>query len=279
MTNWQLTRTHDSPSGTVRWDRFGSGPGEPVVLLHGTPFSSYVWHEVARSLARFHPVYVWDMPGYGLSEKSERQDISLAAQVEVFTGLLDHWGLTRPLVVAHDMGGAVALGTHLLNKVPYRRLALVDVVAVAPWGSTFFRQVGEHGAAFEALPPRMHAALLREYISSASSPGLRPDDLEALAGPWLAEGGQAAFYRQIRVRNGDQAYTDEMEHLYRTIDLPVLVGWGEDDDWIPLDRGRELAARIPGADLHLLPGAGHLAPMDASTELTTRLLGFLGDLG
>lgn len=277
MTNWQLTRTYDSPSGTVRWDRFGSGPGDPVVLLHGTPFSSYVWREVARSLAGCHPVYVWDMPGYGQSEKSERQDISLAAQVDVFTGLLDHWGLIRPLVVAHDFGGAVALGAHLLYGVPYRQLALVDVVALAPWGSTFFRQVGEHGEAFEALPPRMHAALLREYISSASSPGLRPADLEALTRPWLADGGQAAFYRQIAVRNGDQAYTDKMANRYDTIDLPVLVCWGEGDDWIPLDRGRELAARVPDARLHTLPAAGHLAPMDAPAELATALLAFLSD--
>lgn len=64
-----------------------------VVLLHGTPFSSYVWRGVARALAARHQVFVWDMPGYGASQKRAGQDVSLGAQARVFTELLAHWGL------------------------------------------------------------------------------------------------------------------------------------------------------------------------------------------
>lgn len=66
--------------------------GEPVVLLHGTSFSSFIGRDVARSPAVTHRAYVWGMPGYGLSEKSERQDISLAAQGRIFVDLLEQWG-------------------------------------------------------------------------------------------------------------------------------------------------------------------------------------------
>ena len=249
------------------------------MLLHGTPFSSYIWHGVVRDLARHHRVYVWDMPGYGLSEKSEGQDISLDALGRVFTDLLDHWGLaeplTEPMVVAHDSGGAVALGAHLLHGARYRRLTLVDAVALAPWGSPFFRLVGDHTTVFEQLPAPMHAALVREYVNSASSPGLRPSTLDALAQPWLTDGGQSAFYRQMTRRLDDQHYTDAMEDRYGTIDVPVMVCWGEDDTWIPIDRGRDLASRIPGARLHTVPGAGHLLPADRPAALTAALLTFL----
>lgn len=276
MTDWKLGRTYDSACGEVRWDSFGEAGKDPVVLLHGTPFSSYVWRGVARALAHRHQVFVWDMPGYGASEKADGQDVSLAAQGRVFTDLLAHWGLGEPAVVAHDFGGAVALRAHLLHDARYRRLALVDPVALAPWGSPFFRLVGEHSTVFDQLPPALHRALVREYVSSASSPGLHPASLDRLVEPWLGDGGQAAFYRQIA--QADQRYTDEVQDRYGSVGIPVLVCWGAEDTWIPLAKGEELASRIPGARLTTIPGAGHLVQEDAPAELTAALLAFLHDL-
>lgn len=273
MTGWQLTETFLSDSGEVRWSRLGSGDCDPVVLVHGTPFSSYVWRGVARALAVHHDVYVWDLPGYGSSEMSAGQDVSLAAQGQVFAGLLQHWDLDAPAVVAHDIGGAVALRALLLHGASYRLLALVDPVAVAPWGSPFFRLVGGHAEVFEQLPPPLHRALVREYVTSASSPGLHPSILDRLVEPWLSEVGQAAFYRQIA--QADQAHTDEIQAQYGAIDIPVLVCWGADDAWIPVGRGDTLSAAIPGSRLRVIPGAGHLVQEDAPAELTAELMEFL----
>ncbi len=272
-SEWQLTETFRSTSGDVRWASLGQPGRQPVVLLHGTPFSSYVWRAVARSLARGYQVYVWDMPGYGASEKSAGQDVSLAAQGRVFTELLAHWGLRDPLVVAHDFGGTVALRAHLLHGVRYRALALVDPVALAPWGTPFFRLVGEHSIVFEQLPPALHHALVREYVSSASSPGLHPAVLDRLVRPWLGDAGQAAFYRQIA--QADQRYTDEIQDRYAEISIPTLVCWGQDDAWVPVAKGRELAALIPDARWEPIAYAGHLVQEDAPAELTAALVAFL----
>jgi pimeloyl-ACP methyl ester carboxylesterase len=128
------------------------------------------------------------------------------------------------------------------------------------------------------LPPAAHRALLREYVDSASSRGLHPATLEALIEPWVTDGGQAAFYRQLAVRLGDRSYTDAMQDRYARIDIPVAVCWGQDDTWVPVERGRELAARIPGARLRVIPDAGHLVPEDQPVELTVALFEFLHDL-
>ncbi|MFF7948046.1 alpha/beta fold hydrolase [Streptomyces griseorubiginosus] len=273
MREWQLRETYSSTAGTVCWDSLGPPGQDPVVLLHGTPFSSYVWRDIAQALARDHHVFVWDMPGYGASEKSAGQDISLAAQSRVFTELLEHWGLAEPAVVAHDFGGCVSLRAHLLHGARYRALALVDPVALAPWGSPFFRLVGDNAEVFEQLPPALHQALVREYVSSASSPGLHPAVLDHLVQPWLGSVGQAAFYRQIA--QADQRYTDEIQGRYGEIALPTLVCWGQDDTWIPAEKGQELVGRIPGARLEPIPGAGHLVQEDAPAELTAALITFL----
>jgi pimeloyl-ACP methyl ester carboxylesterase len=274
LDTWQLRKVFGSRSGTVRWDRFGPTDGEPVVLLHGTPFSSYVWGEIASALAAGgRQVFVWDMPGYGTSEKAQGQDVSLAAQGMVFAELMEHWQLPDPSVIAHDFGGCVALRAHLLHDVPYRRLALVDPVALAPWGSPFFRLVGENAPVFEQLPPALHRALVHEYIGSASHRGLRPDTAQALAAPWTDRTGQSAFYRQIA--QADQRYTDEIQTLYPGIGIPVTVCWGEEDSWIPVAKAHELASLIPGARLRVIPGAGHLVPLDAPAQLLAALLDFL----
>lgn len=271
MMDWNLTERYESASGEVRWASLGEG--HPVVLLHGTPFSSYVWRDIAGALSAQYRVFVWDMPGYGASQMREGQDVSLAAQGRVFAELLAHWGLEEPRIVAHDFGGAVALRAHLLHDARCSRLALLDAVTLAPWGSPFFRLVGKHSEVFEQLPPALHRALVREYVGSASHRGLHPAVLDQLAAPWLGEQGQPAFYRQIA--QADQRYTDEIQERYGEIDLPVLVCWGAEDTWLPPDRGRELAARIPGARLELLPGAGHLVQEDAPAQLTGLLTQFL----
>ncbi|WP_345433221.1 alpha/beta fold hydrolase [Actinoallomurus vinaceus] len=276
LGDWRLTRTYQAGSGEVHWERLGDRGGLPVVLLHGTPFSSYVWRGVARALAQRHEVFVWDMPGYGASEKAEGQDVSLAAQGALFAELLAHWGLDEPLVVAHDFGGTVAMRAHLLHGARYRGLALVDALTLTPWGSPFFRLVGEHYKVFEQLPPALHGALVREYVGSASARGLHPDVLERLVEPWLDEDGRPAFYRQIA--QADQRHTAEVQDRYGTIDVPVLVCWGTDDAWLPVDHAHELVARIPGARLQLVSGAGHLIQEDAPAELTAALAGFLRDL-
>jgi pimeloyl-ACP methyl ester carboxylesterase len=271
VTDWRLRETYASRQGSVAWDRFGDGP--PVVLLHGTPFSSYVWRDIAPALAATHTVHVWDMAGYGASEKATGQDVSLGAQGRLFAELLDHWQLATPAVVAHDFGGAVALRAHLLHGAAYERLALVDAVTHGPWGTGLFRLARDHGDVFAQLPAAVHEGLVRGYIATASHRGLTEEALSAYVAPWLGPEGQPALYRQMA--QGDQRFTDEIEHRYGDVTIPTLVCWGTDDTWLPPDKGEQLAAALPTAELHWLRGAGHLAQEDAPAQLTARLTEFL----
>ena len=244
-----------------------------MVFCHGTPWSSALWQPVAEALAPHFTVYLWDMPGYGASSKHPEHRVSLDVQGELFSELLAFWELRSPHVVAHDYGGAVALRGHLLHGSAYASLALVDVVALRPWGSDFFRLVRDHADVFAALPPAVHEGALRAYIGGASHRGLTPDALDALIRPWLDDEGQAAFYRQIA--EADEAVTDQVEPMYPAIDVPVLVVWGRDDAWIPIDRAHRLHELIPGARLAVIEHAGHLIQLDQPEALTAALTQWL----
>jgi pimeloyl-ACP methyl ester carboxylesterase len=272
VAEWVLGERFATGAGDIAWDRFGDGP--PVVLVHGTPWSSWTWRRVARPLAERFTVFVFDLLGFGASDKCPEQDVSLAAHGQRLAALFDYWDLVRPGVVAHDIGGAATLRAHLLHHQPMAALALVDVVALAPWGSPFYRLVRDHDSVFEQLPQAIHEGVIRAYVGTAQARPLDRDLETALITPWLGAAGQSAFYRQIA--HSDQRDTDEIEPLYGQISAPTLIVWGEADQWIPLERGRELARRIPSARLEVLPGAGHLVQEDEPDELTRLLVEHLG---
>ena len=265
---WELRERFATDAGDIAWDRFGDGPA--VVLVHGTPWSSWTWRRVARALSEHFSLYVFDLLGFGASDKRPEQDVSLAAHGRRLVALCDFWQLERPAVVAHDIGGAVALRAHLLHGRQMAALALVDVVVLAPWGTAFFQLVRDHESVFGELPSAIHEGLLRAYVQTAHPRPLDSDLEAALISPWLGAAGQSAFYRQIA--HSDQSDTDEIEPLLGQISTPTLVVWGEADPWIPLEHAHQLARRIPGARLAVLESAGHLVQEDEPDRLI-RLVG------
>src|SRR4029078_7474859 len=111
--------------------------------------------------------------------------------------------------------------------------------------------------------------LWRACVGGASAVGLAPEVLDALVAPWLGETGQAAFYRQIA--QADETHTAAFEARLGDLTARALVVWGEDDAWIPVDRAHRLVAAIPGAELALVPGAGHLVQLDRPAALAAVL--------
>ncbi|MFJ5049045.1 alpha/beta fold hydrolase [Streptomyces sp. NPDC088719] len=265
--NGKLTRTFETPDGAVRWDVMGEG--EPVVLLHGTPFSSLVWRDIAPALARDRRVYLWDLLGFGQSEQRDGQDVGPAAQAKVFGRLLEHWGLERPRVIAHDIGGAVALRALLLDGARYADLTLVDAVACGEWGTGLFRLLRENAHLFEQLPGYAHEALVESHLRRATHTGYREDVLSAHADPWRGEGGRAAYYRQCR--QAEQSATDDFQHLLGDVAVPTRIIWGREDRFLPPPFAERLHALIPHSELHWIEGAGHTVQEDAPAQLLALL--------
>lgn len=257
-------------TSTIEWrDREISvavdGSGPPVVLCHGTPFSSAVWQPIIPYLESDYTVYRWDMPGYGTSSKDRQHAVDLDTQAAALTALVtQHWELDRPAVVAHDIGGAVAARAHLIHGLDMSRLVLVDAVLVQPWGSPFYTLAQQHADVFQELPATMHRALLDVYLDGATHRELSNEELERLAAPWLGSEGQAAFYRQIAQVH--RKHTDDLTDRLDTFRCPVQVIWGTEDRWLPIENGRASAAAV-GANLIEISDAGHLVQYDQPDQL------------
>jgi pimeloyl-ACP methyl ester carboxylesterase len=270
MLDWSLSKTYTFDGRTVRYEVWGGGP--PVVVVHGTPWSSFNLRHLIRALAQDHTVYAYDLLGYGQSDKTPG-DVSLGIQNQVLDRLLDHWQLDRPIAIGHDFGGATVLRTHLLNARDFHKIVLIDPVAVSPWGSPFFQHVKQHEAAFAGASDYIHAAIVRAYVQTAAFQPLDDVVLDRIVAPWTQKDGKAAFYRQIA--QADVAYTDAVQPLYSQISRPVLLLWGREDSWIPLEKGEALHNTIPGSTLRVIPDAGHLVIEENPAALMREIWWFL----
>lgn len=265
---WALSESTELADGVVRWQAHGQGT--PIVLVHGTPYSSYLWRDVTLALTRRgRRVFVFDHLGYGFSDKLVGQDLSLAAQGRNFAQLLMTWELERPSVVACDIGGAIVLRALLLEGATYSDLTLFDAVTGGQWERGLFALIREHHEVFEQLPAYAHEALVKAHLRNGTKQGYRPGVLETYLAPWLGPEGQAAFYRQYRQLS--QADTAEYEPLLGSIDIPVTLLWGRDDQILPVAYGEWIEQRVPNRGLTWINDAGHLLPEDAPSQLLERL--------
>ncbi|WP_434360941.1 alpha/beta hydrolase [Parasalinivibrio latis] len=267
---WYLSHSLDFEGREIHYDIIGDG--EPLVIVHGTPWSSFNLRHLIRGLAGKYKVHYFDLVGYGQSSKEEG-DVSLGIQNRILDRLLDHWGLDNPLAIGHDFGGATVLRTHLLNGRPFSKLILIDPVAVSPWGSPFFKHVHKHESAFAGVPDYIHDAIVRAYVKTAAFNPIESETLDGIVAPWTGEKGKAAFYCQIA--QSHSAYTEEVQPLYPTISTPTLILWGREDTWIPLDKAHELHSLIPGSNLKVIDGTGHLVIEEKPDALLREIRPFI----
>jgi pimeloyl-ACP methyl ester carboxylesterase len=257
-SEWGLSERTELSGGTVAWQRFGDGP--PLVLTHGTPSWSYEWREVVPSLAGRFSVYVWDLLGYGDSEQREGQDISIAAQARYLAELLERWELDAPAAAGHDIGAAIVLRAHLCEGRRLAAMALVDGVVFNPWNTPTTMHIRRHLAAYATMPAHLYVEIVRAHLRTAVERPLAPEVLESYLRPWLGPGGQRAYFRKLE--QIDESQTAPLEPRLGGLSMPVTVIWGERDGWLDPSLGRRLAAAIPGAELRLVPGAGHFSMED-----------------
>lgn len=267
---WNLRRRITLSGGEIAYDVLGYGP--PLILVHGTPTRSYIWRDVAMRLADRFTVYVFDLLGFGQSERREGLDVSISAQSRLLAELVQAWELEAPSVAGHDIGGAIALRAHLLEEVPFGCIALVDSVVLRPWITPTTRHVKAHLDVYATMSARVFEAIVASHLGTATH---RPMDTGAFATyleGWRGESGQRLYLQKDAQLDEDD--TAEFEPLLPSIGVPVRIVWGEQDAWLVPALAERLHETIPDSDLIVLPETGHFAMEDSPREVAAALFDF-----
>ncbi|KAJ5369639.1 alpha/beta hydrolase [Penicillium cosmopolitanum] len=258
------------------------GDGELVVLLHGTPFSSLVWRDIVPNLVKAgYKVHLFDLLGYGLSERPWNQsiDTSPTAQVPIFEGLLSFWNIEKTHIVAHDFGGAIAQRFGIRSPERVKSLTLIDTVSFDSYPSPRTKQLMENGLEkMITASDGDHRAHFREWILSGvyekkkfENEGTLDTFLEYISGPI----GQGSYF-QHQIRHYDPKHTMEIVDQLPTLgQLPVHLIWGKDDAWQVVDWAYKLNKTIPGSKLDIVDGAGHFSQHDKPEEISGLIIDFL----
>lgn len=271
MPDWTLTKRTVVDGLEVAYDTLGAGP--PVVLVHGFPSHSFIWRNVAPTLARTHTVYLYDLPGQGLSEKRDGMDVSDPRQARVLKGLLDAWKLDRPAIVLHDIGNSYGMIAWYDEGARYERIAFVSAAMLNPCVTAATLHAQKYIEAYRTMPTWIYEQILEARIRSTTLKPISDEALQAYKRPFSGAAGQGIWYN--RVEDIDPTYTDRLEGQLGPLDVPTTIIWGTEDTWIPVDQARRLQGILGHPPLHLVEGGGHFLMEDAPEEVTRLLVDFL----
>jgi pimeloyl-ACP methyl ester carboxylesterase len=257
------------------------GQGDPVLLLHGLAAGSFIWRRALPTLARHYTVYAPDMLGCHLSDKPAI-DYSVDAIAEYARQFMNVLGVQRTHLIAHSMGGPVALT--LCHAEPWRvgRLVLVASGGLGRAVHWYLRLGSVPGAA-------LLAAVLADARSPLCPLGRRLE--RHVMRRWHVADDDAAASLLVRLKDREQRRTCAMmvralcDVRGQTVNLlpllPKLVGistlivWGGRDPIIPLAHGRRAAQLMCGARLAVLPDCFHDPELEEPDQFNTLVLGFL----
>jgi pimeloyl-ACP methyl ester carboxylesterase len=270
--------------GSTRVAYYEEGEGEPLLLLHGCPFSSFIWRRVVPHLSPNHRCLAPDLLGLGDTEAPFDADWSLPAQAEMILGFLDAMRIRRAHVVGHDHGGALAqlLAARHADRVD--RLVIANAEAYDNWPSAdelpFVRATQVPLLGDLVLWAWSRRALFRwTLVDARAVHDARVLTRELLDGYIRANLGDR--HRRARTRRflagqldpaNNRVTLDLLEGL-RRFDHPTLLVWAEDDPHFGPEWGHRLREDIRGVvRLELLPETGHLL-MEERPERFAELVG------
>ncbi len=258
-----------------------AGEGPPVVLVHGMLNSSSHWQSVAMDLAAEHTVIAPDLIGHGDSA-APRGDYSLGAHAASIRDLLTALGMERATIVGHSLGGGVAMQFFYQFPARVQRLVLVSSGGLGHEVSPMLRTAALPGMS-AALSLAAHPRLLETLWGTGArlrSMGVRHGAyvqavaraLRPLERPQAREAFLQTLRAVIDVRGQRVSATDR---LYLLESMPTMIVWGERDNTIPLDHGRQAHEAIPHSRFRTLPGAAHFPHLEDPEALAALLREFL----
>jgi len=268
-----------------------AGEGDPVILLHGFPESSWSWRHQLPALAEagYHAVAP-DLRGYGATARpDEVADYAVPQLVGDLEALIRALGHERAHVVGHDWGGSVAWTAASRRPDLVRSLAILN--NPHPVASAEGRQHDEQrrrswymllfqftGIAEDWLA-REDFANLRGFFRTASPGAITPADEEAFVAPLREPGALTAALNYYRANIPPETWLRPPPDL-PPVTPPTLIVWGEDDAYLSPMLLERSAAKVAGPlRVERLPGVGHWVQQEAPDAVNRHLLAHLAERG
>lgn len=252
---------------TVKLHYSEAGAGTAVVLLHGFPLNGAIWREQQQRLSARYRVITPDLRGHGRSPAPAGvYDMDLLARDVL--ALLDTLAIEKAIIMGHSMGGYVALAAWKL--APERFLALGLIASQAGADTEEGRQ-GRYKLVEKVV------AQGNKVVAEAMLPKLFAPALPAES-PIVETVRQLILNTQPAGIIGSlqgMALRPDSGAVLHNISVPVLILAGDQDQIIPPDKAKAMAAALKTATLTMVQRSGHMPMLEQPDATTTALDDFL----
>lgn len=246
----------------------GDSTRQPVIFVHGFPYDHHMWDRVTDAVSNNFFCVTYDIRGLGKSPAGDGQ-FTMEMFSDDLLNIVDELNLNKPVLAGLSMGGYISLRTIERKENKFKALILLDTKSEADnnqaklkraQGINIINQKGL-GAFVNEFVPTCFAeeSILRlgkEY-EDVFDRSLK-NDPSGVKGCLLAMAGR----------------TDTTEYL-SNINLPVLVICGEKDALSPPSVMREMQSKIKNSEFVLIPGSGHMTPLEQPEKVIDEIKKFL----
>jgi haloalkane dehalogenase len=249
----------------------GHPEGDPVLLVHGFPESSYMWARLLPALAAAgHRAIAPDLPGFG--DSAPDLPGTWERHVEALERFRSEVGIERAILVVHDWGGLIGL------RWACEHPGSTSGIVVSDTG--FFPDGRWHGLAKGLRTAGQGEELLAQFtregfaaMMASMSAGF---DEAAIDSYWTAfetESGRQGVLDLYR--SGDFEKLEAYSGGLAALDVPMLCLWGENDEFAPVAGAYRFRKEVPGAEIVVVEGAGHFVFADEPERCAEAVTGFL----
>ena len=255
----------------IRYNVIGGGP--PVLLVHGWLSSSRVWEQLAPRLAQRFTVYSLDLSGFGESDKP-LSGYGVRNGSRLLYAFCAHFGLTRTGVIAHDLGGAMAVKLAADHPDVVGRLVLVATPAdddqidlPTPLWLATLPIVGPIFYTLGRLAQPVRRLWMRSFVADPRD--LTEDVVEDASRSTPAAASETLSVSRREISRG------RLARQARIIKIPLLLLAGEEDQIVDPQAVGVWASSVDQAEVCLLDECGHLPMIERTAEFNAQMLAFL----
>ncbi len=265
-------------TGRIRWHVQAMGPegAPPLLLIHGTGAATHSWRDLMPALAGDFAVVAPDLPGHGFTDGRPAGGLTMPAMARALGDLVAAMGIAPAVVVGHSAGAAIALRMALDGIAAPAAIVGLDA-ALLPFpglGATLFPTLARL-LFVNPFAPHVFARIAR-------TPGETARFLARSTGSRIDPAGigwyERLFATPAHCSGAITMMADwDLAGLKRDLArlaMPLLLVHGDRDAAIPPANAREAAALVPGAEVAIMPGLGHLAHEERPAETAALVTAF-----
>jgi epoxide hydrolase 4 len=239
------------------------GTGKLILFLHGFPEFWYAWKDQIAEFGRDYRAVAPDLRGYNLSSRPEEvEQYQIPVLLQDVRALIEHLGYDRCVLVGHDWGGALAWYFAMAHPEYLEKLVILN----APHPAIMRRELAQNEKQREAsqymvgfrnpeaeqqLAANNYATLQHTVLNSLIERGhMTEEDRAAYLEAWSQPGALTGALNYYRA-------TQQFEHNGEAIQVPTLVIWGEQDQYLLTGQLDGLDGVVANLTVKRVPDASH----------------------